>query len=180
MNVARLAAEKGQACLIEAVGRIARRHPHVELWMAGIGPLEGELRRQAAAAGVAGRVTFLGFREDVADLLASADLFAFPSLTEGFGNAFGEALVAGLPIVASDLPVIRDELLAGAPAAWLHPPGDVSALAVALDALVSDAGARARLAARARGAGERFRVGRMLDQYRALYSQFAERSRVAA
>ena len=180
LSVARLAPEKGQATLIEAVRRIARAHPQVDVWLAGIGPLEGELRRQAADAGLADRVTFLGFREDVSRLHAAADLFVFPSLTEGFGNAFGEALVGGLPIVASDLPVIRRELLGGAPAAWLHPPGDASALAVALEALVSDAGARARLAAHARAAGARFAVGAMLDAYRSLYARLAEETRAAA
>jgi glycosyltransferase involved in cell wall biosynthesis len=180
LAVGRLASEKGHDTLIEAVGRIARRHAHVDLWLAGIGPREPQLRRQAAQAGITDRAHFLGFREDVASLLAAADLFVFPSLTEGFGNAFGEALVAGKAIIASDLPVIREELLAGTNAAWLYPPGEVAALASALDRLVSDADARETLAAAARCAGERFGVQRMLAAYRALYAGFGDHARVAA
>jgi glycosyltransferase involved in cell wall biosynthesis len=178
LSVGRLAPEKGHACLIDAFGRLTAR-ADLELWIAGVGPRESDLRRQAVASGVADRVTFLGFREDIGDLLAEADLFAFPSLTEGFGNAVGEALAAGLPIVASDLPVIRHEILGGTSAASLVPPGDVATLAAALDALVSDAAGRAALAERARKAGARFRAERMLAEYRALYTGVADRIAVA-
>ncbi len=180
LNVARLAVEKGHTYLIEAVGRIARRQPHVELWIAGIGPLEADLRRQAAAAGIGDRVKFLGFCEDVSALHSAADMFVFPSVTEGFGNALGEALIAGLPVVAFDLPAIRRDVLGDGFAPTLVPIGDAAALAATLDRLVSDDAARTALAGLARRRGEQFRVTRMLEEYRALYVGLAEEWRVAA
>jgi glycosyltransferase involved in cell wall biosynthesis len=180
LAVGRFSAEKGHASLIDAMRVVARTHAHVDLWLAGVGPLESELRRQVLNDGLTDRARFLGFREDVSDLLAAADLFVFPSLTEGFGNALGEALVAGLPIVASDLPVIRNEILADAPAARLYPAGNSVALAEAIDALVRDGAARTALKAQARIAGARFRVDRMLERYRAMYARLAARRRAAA
>jgi glycosyltransferase involved in cell wall biosynthesis len=180
LNVARLEPQKGHAHLIDAFHRLARKHCEIELWLAGVGPLEGALRRQAAAAGVAARVKFLGFQEDVTALHAAADVFVFPSIFEGFGNALGEALAAGLPVVATDLPVIRRDVLGGEPGALLVPAADALALAEALDRLVSDRAARATLAAQARRAGARFPVARMLDEYRAIYRGVTEETRAAA
>jgi glycosyltransferase involved in cell wall biosynthesis len=180
LNVGRLAPQKGQTYLIEALGRLAAKHPHVELWLAGVGPLEPALRAQAAAAGVSAHVRFLGFEEDVTALHAAADIFVFPSLFEGFPNALGEAFLAGLPVIASDLSVVRHDILGGEPSAVLTPVGDAGALAAAIDRLVSDAPARAALAARARLVGERFPVARMLDEYRGVYGEIVANERLVA
>ncbi len=98
------------------MARVAKTHDNLEVWLAGVGPLEAALRAQAEQLGIAERVRFLGFHEDVTALHAAADLFIFPSLSEGFGNALVEALVAGLPVVASNLPAIRHDMLGGEPA----------------------------------------------------------------
>ncbi len=173
LNVGRLEPQKGQTYLIEAFARIACRHPHVDVWIAGRGQLERELKTQAADAGIADRVKFVGFHEDVAALHAAADVFAFPSMFEGFGNALAEALLAGLPVIASDLDVIRNDVTGGRPAAVLCPPGDAGALADALDRLIGDASARALLGRAAREAGARFSRAHMLDEYRRLYADLA-------
>lgn len=180
LNAGRLAPEKGQDHLLEAFARIAAEQPSADLWIAGVGKSEPKLRAIAADLGVAERVRFLGFQEDIAALHAAADLFVFPSMFEGFGNALAEALAAGLPVVASDLPVIRHDVLGGRPAALLVPPGDVDALARALAAVIADADLRVRLAAAARLAGAAFGAGRMLDEYRGLYTSLARPSRIAA
>lgn len=173
LNVGRLEPQKGQTHLIEAFARIAGRHPHVDLWIAGTGQLERALKAQADQAGIAARVAFVGFHEDVAALHAAADLFAFPSMFEGFGNALAEALHAGLPVIASDLEVIRNDMTNGQPAALLCPPGDAGALANALERLISDTPARETLRRAAREAGARFSRVHMLDQYRQLYAELA-------
>jgi len=180
LAVGRLSPEKGHAGLIRAVAQLAGTHPLVELWIAGVGACEAELRQLAASSGLATRVRFLGFREDVTSLHWAADIFACPSLTEGFGNAVAEALIAGLPVVASDLPAIRSDVLGNQPAAVLVPPGDVNALAAALDRLLSSSPARTALADAGRAAAVRLRVDRMLVEYRALYDDVMENARVAA
>jgi glycosyltransferase involved in cell wall biosynthesis len=180
LNVARFAPQKGQTFLLDAMARLAPRHPQVELWLAGIGAPESDLRAQAAAAGIADRVRFLGFQEDVTALHALADIFVFPSVFEGFGNALAEAMLAGLPIVASDLPVVRHDVLGDVPAAVLVPPGDSRALADALEILVVDRDARAALGLAARVAAERFRVSSMLDGFRGVYAALTGSNRAAA
>ncbi|MEK7414190.1 MAG: glycosyltransferase [Planctomycetota bacterium] len=98
LAVGRLDANKRQALLVAAL----RDLPSTDvLLIAGDGELRQPLAAQAERAGVGERVRLLGQREDVPRLLAAADVFAQPSLAEGFGLSVLEAQAAGLPIVAS-------------------------------------------------------------------------------
>ncbi|MGH8934736.1 MAG: glycosyltransferase [Acidimicrobiia bacterium] len=149
VNVGRQEYQKGQRHVIEAVGLLAPHRPGLVLLVAGRGGhASGELERLAEQA-PEGLVRFLGHREDVAEVLAAADLFAFPSLYEGLGGAVIEAMALGLPIVASDLPSLREVVEEGGNA-LLVPPGSPVALAGAIAELLDD---RAR--ARAFGARSR-------------------------
>ncbi len=80
----------------------------VRLLIAGDGPDRARLEREIAASGNPAAVRLLGWREDVPELLAAADAFVFPSRTEGMPNAVLEALAAGMPVVASDIPALRE------------------------------------------------------------------------
>ena len=94
-NVARLAEQKGHRDLIAAAPRVLERHPDVRFVVAGDGELRGEL--EALAAPLGGRFELLGERRDVPDLLASFEVFAFPSHFEGLCLAVIEAQAAGVP-----------------------------------------------------------------------------------
>ena len=146
MGVGRLAAQKGFATLIRAAARWQRRRTVPLLLIAGEGPLEAELRHQAAAAGVS--VRFLGPRRDVPALLAAADVVVVPSIWEGQPLIVQEALRAGRPLVATSAGGIAG--LTGGDGALLVPPGDAEALAAAVVRLLDDPAAAARLAAAAR------------------------------
>lgn len=100
-HVGRLAPEKNHAFLFDAFEALLREMPEARLVLVGRGPLEDELRAQAAQRGIAGRVTFAGVRDDVPDLLAAFDAFALPSTREGLSMAAVEAQAAGLPTVLS-------------------------------------------------------------------------------
>jgi glycosyltransferase involved in cell wall biosynthesis len=129
VNVARQEPQKGQRHLLEAVAAVRRSHPDVVLLMVGReGRSTPELRRTAARLGIEEAVWWLGVRHDVSDVLCAGDVFAFPSLWEGLGGAVLEAMALRVPIVASDIPALR-EVLAGGRAGELVPAGDVSALA---------------------------------------------------
>ena len=149
LALGRLHRSKGFDVLLEAL----RSVPGAYLWLAGSGPLGGELRRLAAALGVVDRVRFLGWRDDVAALHAAADVLVCPSRHEPLGNVVIEAWAHGNPVVAA---------AAAGPAALIEDGvsglsvavDDASALAAALRRVIGEAGVAARLAAGGRRAYE--------------------------
>src|SRR5262249_38365544 len=109
----------------------------VHLVIAGDGRLRGALEAQAKQLGVADRVSFLGTRRDVADILAALDAYAMPSLWEGLSLALLEAMAARLPVIASDVGGVSQ--VAGDGAGCLRvPPADVAALAAAIRRLAAE------------------------------------------
>lgn len=142
---------KGHAVLLRALARVARESPTLK-WrvaIAGRGEEEQRLRSLAGREGIEDRLQLLGFRTDIPDLLAAADVFAMPSLQEGLPLALIEAMFAGKPIVASAVGGIP-EVLTGGWDARLLPAGDTGALAGALSALLTAPGERNLLGERAR------------------------------
>jgi len=83
-------------------------HIPIRFLLAGDGPDRARVERLLSASSAGHRVCLLGWREDVGVILSAADAFAFPSLTEGMPNAVLEAMAFGLPVVASDIPVLRE------------------------------------------------------------------------
>jgi len=145
LAVGRLAAQKGFGTLIEAAARWRDIRPEPVLVIAGEGPLEAELKEQAAALGLT--VEFTGLRSDVPALLAAAAVFVLPSAWEGQPLVLQEALRAGVPIVATR--VGGTPALVGEDAALLIPPGDPERLADAVRAVLTDPALAARLRAAA-------------------------------
>jgi glycosyltransferase involved in cell wall biosynthesis len=166
-NVARLAEQKGQRDLIAAAPQVLERHPDVRFVVAGDGELRDELASLASPLG--DRFAFLGPRDDVPDVLASLDLFAFPSRFEGLCLAVIEAQAAGVPVVATPVGGIRETVLEGE-TGWLVPPHDIEALAQRISwCLDHPEEARAVAAEAQRRARERFSVERMVAETLALY-----------
>ena len=94
---------KEQCRLVRAVARAAPALPELRLWIIGQGPLRAELVRLVHAEGVADRVRFLGWREDVAALLGCMDIYTCSSASEGMNNALLEAMACGVPIIATSV-----------------------------------------------------------------------------
>lgn len=124
MSVGRLDEQKGCDLLTAAIPKLLRSHPNTHFVWAGEGPLRAKLLHDADVMGVAGRVHLTGRRTDIPQLLAAADLFVFPSRFEGFPFALLEAMAAAVPVVASDIPAVREAVGSG-DAALLVPPDDV-------------------------------------------------------
>jgi glycosyltransferase involved in cell wall biosynthesis/ribosomal protein S18 acetylase RimI-like enzyme len=165
----RLVEDKGLTYLIEATALLPRGEPGYRVAIAGDGPVRTRLERLASDRGVSDRVTFLGFREDVGNLLAVSDMVVLPSLREGLSISLLEAMAAGKPIIASSIGSHR-ELASQAEMARLVPPANPKALAEAIQQLARDPALRSHLAASARGLFEaRYTEDRMLNQYRQLY-----------
>jgi len=160
---------KGHRFLLEACALLRQRHPNLHLAIAGRGALANALREQARALGLARHFHLLGLRADIPNLLAGADVFVLPSVSEGLPLALLEAMFAGRPIVASDVGEVRAALADGA-AGLVVEPGSVAALAAALDRLLATPSEAAEFGARAaqRAAAE-YDVSRMVARYVALY-----------
>jgi glycosyltransferase involved in cell wall biosynthesis len=141
LAVGRLAAQKGFGILLEAAACWRDMRPGPLLVIVGEGPLEAELKSQAARLRL--DVRFPGYRDDVAALLASAAVFVLPSAWEGQPLILQEALRADVPIVATRVGGTPE--LTGEDAALLVPPGDAARLADAVRAVLTDPALAARL-----------------------------------
>jgi glycosyltransferase involved in cell wall biosynthesis len=163
LAMGRLHPSKGFDILLTALAQV----PHLYLWIAGEGEERAALEECAAALGVAGRVRFLGWQEDVAPLLAAADMLVSSSRHEPLGNVVLEAWAAGVPVVATSSEGPR-ALLAEGETGLLVPVGDADALAGAMRRLIDD-----RDLAEALGTGGRahwqaeFAEARVVALYRA-------------
>ncbi len=165
--VSRLAKEKNVDLLLDAFARL--RHSPLRLAIVGDGPqrpaLEEHVRRLKLD-----RVRFMGAiaRDELADVYASADVFAFPSMTETQGLVLGEASAAGLPVVAVDTPQNRE----GLSESGIFVPADAGAFAAALErAAGSPRAERAASAAAAERLSLETQVRRTLDLYRSLLGE---------
>jgi len=115
--------EKNHTGLLSIFQRILEKEPNAELILVGDGPLREQIAEQSRSMKLARKVTFAGMQSNVWPYLAAADVFLFPSTTEGFGNALVESSYAMVPIVASDIPAHR-ESVAPAQHRFLFPVAD--------------------------------------------------------
>jgi glycosyltransferase involved in cell wall biosynthesis len=110
LHVGSLTAPKNHAGLLSIFQEVLRRSPAVTLVLVGDGPLRGEVARQGRQMGLEGRVRFEGAQSDCWPYYRAADVFVFPSVTEGFGNVLVESQGAGLAVVASDVPAHHESV----------------------------------------------------------------------
>jgi glycosyltransferase involved in cell wall biosynthesis len=139
--------------------------------LVGDGGERAALERLAAELALDGRLAFTGWSEEARAQLASFDVFVLPSRYEGFPLAVVEAMMAGLPVVASDVGSVREAVRDGA-TGLLVPPNDPGALAAAVGRLLADPG-RAREMGRAgrRLALERYTAAAMARSFECLYDE---------
>jgi glycosyltransferase involved in cell wall biosynthesis len=145
----RLVTQKGFDTLVKALGSLLEDGVELKACIAGNGPERERLEALAQEAGVADRLIFPGHVDDMPSFLAGLDLFAFPSRMEGRSNALAEAMAAGLPVIATDIPG-NDELIAHEKTGILVPPEDPGACARAIKRLLEDREPAERLGSAAR------------------------------
>jgi glycosyltransferase involved in cell wall biosynthesis len=136
VSVGRQEFQKGHEHLLAAVPELLARRPGAIVLIAGKSG-QSTQRLRAMAADHGDRVRLLGHRDDVPEILAAADVFAFPSLFEGLGGSVLEALALGVPVVASDLDALDGVIDHGVTGVRV-PPADPAALAVAIGSLLED------------------------------------------
>lgn len=133
-HVGRLAPEKGLDFLARAVAQFVQSRPDIFFLVAGQGKSESTIRRAFDAAGIADRLIMLGTlqRQELADVYAAMDVFAFASQSETQGMVLTEAMAAGTPVVAVDASGVREVLRSGCNGIML-PVEDEDDFARALD-----------------------------------------------
>ncbi len=168
----RLSPVKNHRNLILAFSKVAERHSHAHLLIAGEGELAGELQSLVAHLQLQERVHFLGFRRDMPRILRSLDVFVLPSLREGFGLALLEAMASGLPVIGARVGGVP-EIFGEHDLGRLIEPTDLSDLANVMNEMVETSPERLIAMGQLgrRRATKDFSAARMISNYERLYEE---------
>lgn len=168
---------KGHQYLIAAIPAVLAKCPNTTFIFAGRGQLEGELKEQAHQLGVAQKVRFLGLRQDIPRILAVLHAFVLPSLSEGLSMAILEAMVAGKPVIATDVGG-NPELVEDSETGYLVPSQNSQALADRLISLLMnrDRALQFGKVGQLRAQGQ-FSLRTMVREYQGIYDQCIEARR---
>jgi glycosyltransferase involved in cell wall biosynthesis len=165
---------KGHEIVVAAAARLAAAGHRFQLVFIGQGPLLPRVRGLVEAAGLAGRVSFVGFLDDLPVMMAALDIALYAAVeSDGMSRVLWEYLASAVPVVATRVGVVPEVLEDGA-TALLVPAGEPVALAAALERLLGDPALRRRLgAAGAHLVRERFSGARLAERLTALYLSLA-------
>lgn len=170
ITVARLVEIKRHDVLVRAFSRISSSRPFA-LLIVGDGPCEEDIRQLVEQLGLADRVIFTGFRNDIPDLLLMSDCFVLSSDSEGLSCSIVEAMAAGLPSVVTDVGGNR-ELIEDNRSGFVVSPGDPDAMGDCMQRLIDENDLREKFGEEARGiAGHRLTIERTVRCYVDLYNE---------
>lgn len=161
--VGRFEVPKDHATVLRALPAVSNAH----LLLVGDGPLRPQVQQMAHSLGIADRTTFLGWRNDVAGLLKASHLYVHSTTADGFGIAACEAMAAGLPILASNVPGLA-QVVEGA--GVLFPVGNESILAQELTALIQSPDRRLKMSQTSRRRAQQFSIDRTVDACIQMYA----------
>lgn len=175
--LASLTPAKGHATAIRAIAELRDRHPQVRLAIVGDGPLRSQLEALVTELGLSEKVTFFGYRRDVADLLATFDVLISASRdNEGCSNSILEAMALGVPVIATNVGGNR-ELVQPGETGRLVGPDDPTSLANAISRTIDEREQTQTLADHARERiNSQFSLERMIRDYEDLYRQLLGRT----
>jgi len=171
----RFSEQKGLPILLKAFALIHRQYPEARLLLVGDGPLRSRLENECVRLDIQDAVRMTGFRSDIPEVLSAMDLFAMTSYWEGLSRSLAEAMLAKLPVVATDVGGTRDAVRNGE-TGWLIPPDNVPAAVEALANAFANRDHAKRLAERGyQWAREAFDVAttnkRIADLYQVLVQE---------
>jgi glycosyltransferase involved in cell wall biosynthesis len=170
--VGRLVEGKGVFDLLTAFEKLKTKE-NVSLLVVGDGPLRAEVTTRAEEGKTAEDIHLLGYRDDIAAVMQDADVLVLPSYREGTPRVITEGLASGLPVIATDIAGIPEQVRDGENGILIT-PGDVSALTDAIAILVESSSRRAKMSRQARTDIERFSYKQAQTSYRDLYSRIVE------
>lgn len=172
--VGRLSAEKGLTYLLTACADLVTAGVPLRVLLIGEGPQRHELEQFSQQLGLGDRVVFAGFQEDVVPWLLCMDVFVLPSLTEGTPMALLEAMVHGVPAVASAVGGVP-QIIQNGETGLLVAPGNAGEVSCAVLALLRDPGLRRMLSQNAHGlARTRYGIAEWIGRIEAAYRSLSQ------
>lgn len=176
-TVGRLTPVKGHEHFLSAAQLLLKAHEDLHFVVVGDGPMMERLNLTSDNIGIAGRISFLGHRDDTFDLMRAMDIFVLPSLHEGIPMVLLEALALGRPVVASRVGGIP-EVISDGVQGLLVPPGDPYQLAEACGRFLTDCGLAERCSRAGQIRAEQdFSSTSMGEKVAALYHQLVRSAR---
>jgi glycosyltransferase involved in cell wall biosynthesis len=176
--VAHLADHKGHKYLIQAAELLKKESPKIKIIIVGEGPLHMQLQKQVEQIHVEDMVFFLGFREDIPQILCSLDLFVLSSYLEGMGTSILDAMACRLPVVATKVGGIPEVVVDGE-TGLLVPPKRSASLAKAILKLYKNKDLAEKMGEKGyRVVHEKFSAESMADRIIDLYNQLAKKKSI--
>lgn len=171
---------KGLTYLFEALAKLTPEFPDLRLEIAGDGDFRSSLEQEVERLGISRRVSFLGWRTDLPEVMAGWDIFVLPSLDEGLPIAALEAMAAGLPVIASAVGGLC-ELVKDGETGWLVPPAVPAELVLRLRKLIQDSGQREAMGIAGRQRALRdFALSTMVERTMAVYDGLLAEKRTSS
>ena len=173
ISIGRLTCAKNYYRAIQAVALLKNRlSEHFKYLIAGDGPEYAKMNTLIKELNMDGIVKLLGRRENIPELLSQGDIFFIPSLWEGFGIAAVEAMASGLPVVASNVPGVRD--VVGDEAGIFIDPESIDEMANALEKLLNDKNLASRLGSGGLNNAGNFSLEKCADNHLRIYNSLIE------
>lgn len=170
VSIGRITRLKGYEYLLRAMPEISKSFSSVELWIVGDGPDLSRLKQMAHDLGISHQVIFTGQQNDIPSILEKADLFVLPSLVEAFPTVILESMAYGVPVIATDLPGVR-EILQHDQTGWLVPPRDPVRLGEQVCRVLSSPQARQNIMGIAAKTVENYSIKKIAAEYYRIYQQ---------
>jgi glycosyltransferase involved in cell wall biosynthesis len=172
--IAILRFDKGHYYFVHAAKEVLKMVPEVKFLIVGDGPQKENIMRYINELNINNNVLMLGLRRDIPKVLSTADLYVIPSIQEGMGQSTMEAMAMGVPVIASSVGGLP-ELVVDNKTGLLVPPGDISALARAIEELLSDKEKAGRLSDVARKSILRnYTIEKTVDRTLELYAEILQ------
>ena len=180
LQVAVVRRVKGHDIALRAFARLHEQMPNARLVLAGDGPMKPAMQALGEELGISGALRWLGHRDDIADLMAMADVSLMTSRSEGIPQALTQSLAMGLPVVATAVGGVP-EIVRDGETGLLVPAGDQAAIVRALAAVAHDPALGRRLGQRGRDfVRADFDIQQMLGRTESCYGELIERKRTGA
>lgn len=175
VGIGRVVRQKNPELFVRAAGRLLQHVPAGRFRWIGEGEMRHRIERELGMAGLAERIQFEGARNDIEQILASADLFWLTSDWEGLPNVVMEAMASGVPVIATDVGGTRELFRSGGEGV-LVAAGDSNAIADASRKLLLDAASYAAASRAALAAAQEFSVAAMVTRMERVYEEVRGRA----